>query len=96
MAMQAFAALHHTLDRRLPVAPWGLGVALIAQVVPFHASARVSPSELPTAMQAFAALHDTPDRIPPVAPRELGVASIAQVVPFHASVSVLDTAELAW
>jgi hypothetical protein len=74
----------------------GLGVVVTVQVVPFHASAKVTvaPALLtspPTAMQASAELHDTPLRVVDVG---LGVVMTAQAVPFHISARVTSSPAL--
>ena len=77
--MQALAEVHDTADKRLVVAPTGLGVAWIVQRVPFQCSARVPsvPALLacePVAVHALAAEHDTPVSPLVTAPTGLGVA----------------------
>jgi len=87
-AMQADEDVHDTPDRMVNVEPDGLGVAWMAQLVPFHRSARVLPvPEFPTAVHAELEVHDTLFRKPP--PAGLGVAWTAQLVPFHRSARVL-------
>jgi hypothetical protein len=80
--VHAVAEVHDTPLRSPPV---GLGVASIAHVFPFQASASVPPGPAPTAVHAVADVHDTPLRSPPVG---LGVASIAHDFPFQASANV--------
>lgn len=62
--MQAKAVVHETSESPLEVAPAGLGVGSLDQLVPFQISARVSevPALLywdPTAVQAVADVHET-------------------------------------
>src|ERR1039457_6066101 len=61
----------------LPVAPEGLGVGWIFQLLPFQRSASVRPA----AVRGVAAVHDTPLRLLPVAPEGLGVGWIFQLGP---------------
>jgi len=79
--------VHDTAFRKLNCAPDGLGVAWIAQVVPFQCSAKVPAFEPPTAVHDDAEVQATP--LSPAPPCEgLGVAWIAQVVPFQCSAKV--------
>jgi len=81
-AMQARGAVQDTEVRKLCAAPRGLGVGWMAQVVPFHRSARVLPLAVPpTAMQAERDAHDTLFSAPP--PGGLGMDWLRQVVPSH-------------
>ncbi len=89
-AVQAVADVHDTPLRLLPWAPLGLGVAWMAQLVPFHRSASVRPVPPlllypPTAVHAAADVHDTPLRALPWAPAGLGVDWMDQLEPFHRS-----------
>src|SRR4029077_18556783 len=85
-AVHSLATVHDTPLRELPLDPVGLGVAWIAQAVPFQRSARVRPSPCPTAIHAFAALHATARRTLPVDP--VGVAWIVHELPFQCSARV--------
>jgi hypothetical protein len=62
--------------------PAGLGTLWTLQLVPFHASAKASFPEFPTASQLVAELHETPR-----SSLEVGSAGISrfQLVPFHFS-----------
>jgi len=91
-AVQALADVQDTAKRSLFVAPLGLGVVGMDQLVPFHVSASVtSPApalENPTAVQAVDEMHETPSSSLAVAPLGSGVVWIAQLVPFHRSTRV--------
>jgi hypothetical protein len=68
-AVHADADAHDTPSRLLPAAPFGLGVLWIAQLVPFHRSARVACApaplvKLPTATHADADVQDTAESWP--------------------------------
>ena len=91
-AVQARAAVQDTPSRALALGGGaGLGVAWIAQRMPFHRSASVNSlpavlSQLPAAVQAFAEVQDTPGSGAKNAnPAGVGVGWICQRVPFHAS-----------
>jgi hypothetical protein len=95
-AKQLVILEHSTPPRSLFAAPTGLGLATIAQVVPFHCSTNVEPSPLepalkPTAKQLVVSTHDTPNSADSVALLGLGLATIAQVVPFQRSTNVFST-----
>jgi hypothetical protein len=90
-AMQADDEVQATPDSPVNTGPDGLGVAWMAQLVPFHRSARVLPfPELPTAVHTERDAHDTLLRKPP--PAGLGVGSMAQLLPFHRSARVVPSA----
>ena len=75
------------------VAPLGLGVVWMDQLVPFHLSASVVvlvPLTYPTAMHPVA-VHETPANWGDPPPPGLGVVCTVQVEPFHASASVVCT-----
>jgi hypothetical protein len=82
---------HDTPARPLLVAPTGLGLATIDQVVPFHCSTKVFVAEpvvnVPTAMQLVGLGHATPPRELLIAPAGWAVVSIDQLVPFQCSTS---------
>src|SRR6516162_4464222 len=63
------------------------------QLVPFHCSARVPWSELPTARQADGPVQSTPAKIAEWVPGGFGVGWMVQVVPFHRSAAVRATPE---
>jgi hypothetical protein len=70
--MQADDEVQATPDSPVNTGPDGLGVAWMAQLVPFHRSARVVPSALPpTAVHAEGEVHEMLLRAPP--PAGLGV-----------------------
>jgi hypothetical protein len=74
-------------------APDGLGVGWIAQLVPFHRSARLTPvPELlisnPTVSQAEGEAQSTPNRALACAPVGLGVGCVTHLDPFHRSARV--------
>ncbi len=78
---------------RLPgIAPAWLGVVLIDQLDPFHASAKVTRAEAlmvdPTAVHAVAEGQDTALSTPSLAPVGLGVVWTDQLVPFQTSARV--------
>ena len=89
--MQA-VAWHATPLKKLPWPADSTGVGWMAQVVPFHRSARVVVPELdvafrfPAAVQAAGVVQDTAARTPPGG--GLGVGWMLQFVPFHRSASV--------
>ena len=92
-AVQDLGDGHDTPTSRLRVAPAGLGVRWIAQLLPFHRSASVASTPArfvndPTAVQDLGDVHDTPSRLLLVAPAGFGVRWIDQLVPFHRSASV--------
>src|SRR5262245_59464746 len=84
-AMQMLTPGHATPNRRLPVAPVGLGLATMAQLVPFQRSTNV-PDDSPTAKQLVVFEHEMPCKSPP--PLGVGLATIDQLVPFQRSTSV--------
>ena len=80
--MHAVAETHETLFKLAPRVPDGLGVVWVAQLAPFHTSARVRmgpelPRENPTAVHAVDEVHETPLRLACVTPGGLGVGWIA-------------------
>ena len=86
--MHALFEVHDTPVRALLVDPTRVGVGLMSQFVPFHASARVvvelvalSKME-PTALQAVEEVHDTLER---ESCPEVGRVWIVQFAPFHVS-----------
>jgi hypothetical protein len=79
---------HETASSWLLLAPAGLGVRWIAQLVPAHCSARVAPASDPTAAQATVDAHDTPTRALLAATVGLGVGWIDQFAPFPSSANV--------
>src|SRR3954447_10638528 len=84
--MQTLAEAHDTPVRTPYVVPVGLGVRLIVQLVPFHASENalfVDVPPNPTAMHLVAERHDTLSRA--LSPAGRGVALTLQALPFHAS-----------
>ena len=83
--MHAVTFVHDTPERVLLVAPLGLGVDWIAQVLPFQRATSAPVLLAPTAVHALAAVHDTDDRLPP--PLGLGVVWMLQLVPFQRSAS---------
>jgi hypothetical protein len=94
-AVHAVAEVHDTPLRVDALAPTGTRVDWIAQVTPFHRSARgVSSTALyvyPTAMHVVVREHDTLFRNDPLAPTGFGDDSSAQVTPFHRSAKVAPT-----
>ena len=88
--MQAVADAQDTSVRlsRAPAAT--LGVAWIAQLLPFQYSASVKPPlPVPTAVQADVDGHDTPTNVPlPWGPVGVGVAWNIQLLPSQCSASV--------
>jgi hypothetical protein len=58
--MQDVLDVQDTPDREPLATPDGL--AVIAQLVPFHHSASGAPLSIPTAMQAVLDVQDTPER----------------------------------
>jgi hypothetical protein len=95
-ALQVLVEEHDTPARALVVAPAGLGVEGIVQLVPFQLSAsgtsvlELSP-ESPTAVQALTEGHDTASSGLYATSLGLGVDWIAQLVPFQLSASVVST-----
>jgi hypothetical protein len=80
--VQAVLELHDTPDKKLYIAPVGLGIDWTDQLVPFQASAnaRSVPAPLlvkPTAMQDVPVVHEVPNR-PPVGTTGLGVDCTVQ------------------
>jgi hypothetical protein len=73
------------------VAPAGLGLATIVQLVPFHRSTKavsVEPDwDEPTAKQLVALTQETPPK-PAADPAGFGLGTIDQAVPFHRSTTV--------
>jgi hypothetical protein len=82
-AVQCAAGRQEIASRLALFAPGGLGVAWMAQVLPFQCSASVMTAELvsdtPTAVQLAAETQDTPNNNALVAPAGLGVGSIAHL-----------------
>src|SRR5439155_7564474 len=76
---------HDTPLRTGDVAPLGLGLVTIDQLVPFQRSTNVLFAELveysPTASQLVVLGHDTPVRTGPVAPVAVGRATTEQLDP---------------
>src|SRR5205085_1258889 len=93
-AVQALLDVHDTPPlRTLAVAPAGLGVLWIVQLLPFQTSASVTgmpPSSVsyPTAVHAVLAVHDTSLKKSSWAPFGFGVLWTAHPVPFHRSARV--------
>lgn len=74
------------------MAPAGVGLLSMVQLVPLHRSARgcgepVPTENWPTAVQAVAEVHDTPLSELVLAPDGTGVLSLVQVVPVSRSAS---------
>jgi hypothetical protein len=97
--VHAEAEVHDTPDSPLDVAPLGVGVDWMVQVVPFQFSASVwlAPAlvvEYPVAVQAEAEVQDTSDSALDVAPLGVGVDWRVQVVPFQVSASAWATPAL--
>jgi hypothetical protein len=95
-ATHAVADVHVTPLRLLLVAPVGLGVGSVVQMLPFQRSTnvrRLSPAslEFPTAMQSVAEVHATLARLLVRAPLGLGVGWIVHVMPFQCSASVVPS-----
>ena len=93
VAVHAILVVHDTPFRALALAPLGLGVPWIVQLVPFQRSASVdwTPALLwysPVAVQTVLVVHDTPLRALSLAPVGLGVLWIVQLAPFQLSASV--------
>ena len=98
-AVQAVAEVQDTPVKALSVTPARLGVAWMAQLLPFQRSAKVceSPervSNCPTAMHAEAELHDVACKKLGSAAGGLRVAWIAQLLPFQRSAKVCESPEL--
>jgi hypothetical protein len=83
---------HDTPLRLLLVAPFGLGLVTIDQLVPFQCSTNVlvvePVVELPTAKQLVVLRHATPLKLAAES-LGLGLATIDQLVPFQCSTNVL-------
>jgi hypothetical protein len=90
--VQVVEDVHDTPFRAMVVAPAGLGVLWIVQLVPSQISASVRwvlpTSYDPTAVHAVADVHDTPFRAMVVALAGVGVLWIVQLVPSQISASV--------
>jgi hypothetical protein len=92
-AKQLVVLAHETPFRTLMAMPVGLGLVTMDQVLPFHCSTSVFPSDeesayLPTAKQLVVVRHDTPFSTLSVAPTGLGLGTTDQRVPFQRSISV--------
>lgn len=83
-AMQSLSDVHDTPLRAVCVAPAGLGVGWIDQLVPSQPSANALGLMLPTTVQAVLEVHDTPLK-ELEAPNKKGVVWIAQLLPFQPS-----------
>jgi len=88
---------HETAVSWVNTDPAGLGVDWMVQLVPSHASARVTVFPLlpdgvedPTAMQAVELVHETPARLLEIEPAMFGVVTMLQLVPSQLSASVED------
>ena len=84
-AMHADGAVQETPDRELTAAPRGLGVGWIRHVLPFHRSARVTPTPeaptyVPTAVHEVAPVQDSQNNWP-VGTRGFGLGVIDQPAP---------------
>jgi hypothetical protein len=82
------AATHETPWKELALAPDGVRIVWITQLVPFHASANPLSAVVtarPTAVQAVAEMQDTLESELPVAPVGFGVDWIDHAVPFQDS-----------
>ncbi|MFL5859704.1 MAG: hypothetical protein ACJ780_02850 [Solirubrobacteraceae bacterium] len=80
--VQAVADVHDTPLKELEVAPAGLGIPWLDQILPFQRSTNGKPLlKDPAAMQAFADAHDTPFN----PPAGLGIRCSDQVLPFQRS-----------
>jgi hypothetical protein len=92
-AAQVVVLEHDTPSRAASVAPPGLGLVTIAQLVPFHCSTTVLKCEFvklqPTAKQLVVVRQETLLRTDSSVPLGFGLVRIAQLVPFHRSTSVL-------
>jgi hypothetical protein len=91
-AVHDVADAHDTARKTTCVAPAGFGVLCLAQLVPFHRSARLSvarlaSAKLPTAVHEVGALHHTAFRIP-LDVDGLGTTCIFQLAPSHPSASI--------
>ena len=64
-AVQADADAQATVFRKVNCAPAGLGVRWMAQLLPFHRSARLPALEFPTAVHADGEVQATEPRAPP-------------------------------
>jgi hypothetical protein len=86
--VQAVADEQDTAHRSPLGDPAGVGVGRIAQVLPFHSSARVlvvlPVSVNPAAVQAVADGHDTPFKPEKAVPWGLGVGGMDQEAPVPA------------
>lgn len=87
-AVHALAEVHETLRSLLSGELPRLGVAWIAQLVPFQRSASGNSSKLlvvvyPTATHELADAHETPSRIADLTPLTLGVASTVHWLPLQ-------------
>jgi hypothetical protein len=92
-ASQADELVQDTPLRNPNCDPDGLGVGWIAQLVPFHRSARLTPvPELlisnPTVSQAEGEAQSTPNRTLACAPAGLGVGCVIHLDPVHRSARV--------
>jgi hypothetical protein len=84
--VHAEAEVHETADRLLLVAPLGVGVVWVVQVLPSQNSASVAPAPLfPTAVQAVADVHETAFRLPPLG---VGVVWVVHELPSPRTASV--------
>jgi hypothetical protein len=94
-ATQLEVLAHATPFSELNVAPPGLGLGTIDQLVPSQCSTNVVAGvltlacELPTAKQLVVLGHATPFRRLIAAPAGLGLGTIDQLVPFHRSTNVV-------
>ena len=84
-AVHADGAAQETPDRELTAAPRGLGVGWMRHVLPFHRSARVTPTPealtyVPTAVHEAAPVQDCRNSWP-VGTRGFGLGVIDQPVP---------------
>ena len=83
--MHVLADAHDTPDKPLSIAPAGLGVGWIDQLVPSQRCTSGPLTEAPTTVQALGDAHDTAFRAPPTG---VGVGWIDQLVPFQRSRNV--------
>ncbi len=98
-AVQAPADVQDTLNRPLPCAPAGFGVAWMDHELPSQNSARVtSTPELstywPTAVQVPVEVQETPESSLISAPGSLGSFLTDHDLPFHASAKLTSMPEL--